>query len=533
MKTAKNLGRKAAHLDKDEREEFKGSQETAILADIQRVKEQCSVKFRIKSDEEKIILGEISNLGNVPRSVVIESLLRGIWLCPLLIIAALGEYAFANWMIKYFGLGFVETHLVSATIVVVSLKAFDQYLTAIRERYRQAESMIFLVAGSMGVVAVFLLIFFGALIRKDLNMATAATNLTGTLEETIRQADQFYRNNAGNYVWLMVTLTIAFTVVGGVGYHEAKNRVFSSIGYLNLYRRLKHLRRKIELLGEEMVAQDARLERFRADFNVGLMEEKRRLAEKSARKNQKTKKQGQIQNLGPIGFGPLTLLLIALLIFLLLKGKAFGTEHMILLDISKSVEVKNYSGAETDFEKNVNAVETYILNRINPGDRFKIVGITEESFSRPYILLNAVFSKNKGAFGEGSAKEKLTRIKQWKKLDLKATAKATDIFGAVYLAAISFSTTESDKRLIIFSDMRQCAHEINLETPDKIETERVLKKVEVTGNIPQLKGVTVMCLGVHSAGKTPAYWMSLRDFWTQYFTMAQARLATFSVERRF
>ena len=51
MKTAKNLGRKAAHLDKDEVEEFSVSQEKAILADIQRVKEQCSVKFRIKSWE--------------------------------------------------------------------------------------------------------------------------------------------------------------------------------------------------------------------------------------------------------------------------------------------------------------------------------------------------------------------------------------------------------------------------------------------------------------------------------------------------
>ena len=80
--------------------------------------------------------------------------------------------------------------------------------------------------------------------------------------------------------------------------------------------------------------------------------------------------------------------------------------------------------------------------------------------------------------------------------------------------------------------MRQCAHKIDIEKPQTIGVEKILNKVEQLGLIPQLNGVRVHCLGVHSAGKTPAYWLGLRAFWSGYFKKAGAELITFSMERR-
>jgi len=533
MKAAHDFGKNAAHLDRDEIRGFRISQENALLAHIKRCKAQCELELRAKADEEKRAQAEISSLGNVPRSIAIESLFRGIWLCPLLIICAAGEYVFTRWMIGYFGLGDIETHIVSATIVIIFLESFDQYLTAIRKRNPRAEGTVFLIAGSMSVIAVFLLIFLGAYIRKDLTLATSATNFSGTLEETVRQANWFFGKHAGTYLWLMATLTTAFTVVGGVSYHEAKHRIIVSVRCLYQYRRLNKFKRDIESLGEKMIVQDARIDRFRADFETGLLEERRKMAEKQDTPRNKPQTSRRIQNIGPIAVGPLTLLLVALLIFLLIKGTALGAEHKLLLDLSLSVQAKNYLGSETCFEKNKKAIENYIRNRVDSGDRIQVLGITEDSFSRPHTLLEAQFSDSKGAFGENLAREKLLLLNQWNKINLKATAKGTDIFGAVMLAAIGFSPAEPKKNLIIFSDMRQCARGFDIETPAKIHSEMVMKKVEAAGLIPPLNGVTVKCLGVQSSEKTPAYWMGLRDFWTRYFTKAQGKLTIFSLERRF
>lgn len=537
MTLAKKLGRQSIYLDNnDDRKQHKLSIVNKIEADVKKEKEQLELEFRFESEKEKQLLAELEYRKNVPPGVLRENLFRGIWDCLLLIICSTGEFVFACWMIKYFGLGLFETNLVAATIVVISLKAFDHYLTAFRQRYPQAENTIFLLTSFMGIVPVFLLIFFGALIRQELNMATTATSLSGHLEEIVRQANQFYEKNMGNYLWMMVTLTIAFVVVGGISYHVAKARVSMSVPYLSLYRNLKKVRNDMLKLGKAISAQDSRVADFIAEFESGYVEAKVAQTQKEFKQNRKLKKSQKVKNnydLGPIVFNPLVVILIAVLIFLFLIGKANGAQHIILLDISKSVDVKDYSQNETAFQKNVKAIEDFIRNHISPSDYLKIIGITENSFSQPYYILDIQISKDKGAFGEGLARQKLASLNKWKKQNLEANAKATDIFGAINLAAISFLPNEPQKNLIIFSDMRQCASGINFEKPEKIQGEIVLKKIEQLGLIPEMRGVKVACLGVHSAGKTPVYWSSMKEFWTRYFTMTKAKLLIFSMERRF
>ena len=46
-----------------------------------------------------------------------------------------------------------------------------------------------------------------------------------------------------------------------------------------------------------------------------------------------------------------------------------------------------------------------------------------------------------------------------------------------------------------------------------------------------LKGVDVYVLGIDAATKAPAYWDSLRRFWTEYFKKSGADLRAYSMMR--
>jgi hypothetical protein len=105
--------------------------------------------------------------------------------------------------------------------------------------------------------------------------------------------------------------------------------------------------------------------------------------------------------------------------------------------------------------------------------------------------------------------------------------------GALSLAAILFPQNADKKNLIIFSDMRHCVEGINLEKEKKIDADATLAKVKQTGLIMGLQGVRVWCLGVDSAGVTPEYWSSLREFWAKVFNRTGAKLVAFTIERRF
>jgi hypothetical protein len=85
--------------------------------------------------------------------------------------------------------------------------------------------------------------------------------------------------------------------------------------------------------------------------------------------------------------------------------------------------------------------------------------------------------------------------------------------------------------LIIFSDLRHYAGGIDLESPSKLDSEKILKEVEAQGLIPSLKGVEIYCLGVHGEGKSYAYWQSLSQFWEGYFAKSQGKLKIFSILR--
>ena len=230
---------------------------------------------------------------------------------------------------------------------------------------------------------------------------------------------------------------------------------------------------------------------------------------------------------------PLVIILIAVLLFFAFKSVARADETIVFLDMSRSMESNDYTNQQTEFQKNVNGIESFIRNDLMPGEKLRVLGIIENSFSNPYLLMEGQVSTNKGAFGEVVARDKLNLVQAWKKLHLKPMAKMTDIFGALSLGSNLFNHRERKKQLILFSDMRHYTREMDLETPSVINKDSEIKRVIEKGYLAPLPDVKIWCLGVHGAGKEPTYWRSLSVFWMEYFRQAKASdPIVFSMERR-
>jgi hypothetical protein len=98
---------------------------------------------------------------------------------------------------------------------------------------------------------------------------------------------------------------------------------------------------------------------------------------------------------------------------------------VVALDLSKSVDVKGPDG-KTEFQKDVEGVAG-VLAQIPAGSHVTVIGITDHSFTQPYMLLSASVPNDPGYFGErlGAARREL--IRAWK----QRSARLQPRFGAM------------------------------------------------------------------------------------------------------
>jgi hypothetical protein len=229
------------------------------------------------------------------------------------------------------------------------------------------------------------------------------------------------------------------------------------------------------------------------------------------------------------------LLIFAFALWLFLPAHAFAQENtnlVILVDLSQSVATRNQHG-ETPFEKNLKAVGQMLMEA-PAGSRVTVLGITDDSFGQPDILLSAKISTDKGYFGEKLASAHQALLQAWQKRSahLKSDSRHTDILGALLVATQIFKESHSpDNVLVIFSDMRQDSRELNLETTKQWVPQEEIKTLSQKRLVADLQGVEVHALGVDNAGKDLTYWQSLRQFWIKYFEFADAKLYRYSIQR--
>ena len=549
MESPEQLGRMALRMKPEDQKHFKEAsmvirkeESMAKNRKLANKQEGLSAKYRRQQTE-------LTQRGFVPNIFTHESLIRGIFMGIILLISSVGEFIFAQWMLVPF-MEYWQSCVVALTIVILSFEGVNNYLASIRKRKPKLDDQIFLVFSILGFLLLILLIFFGAEVRQTLFQTSATVNASTSPDETVKAASAFYGTANASFVWLMVTLSAAITIIGGMAYHDVKNRIMMAFTYRKLYRDIEESETALQTVNDQQADSDEERNSFEARFDQGLLKaqaEQLEAEQVSATIENTVRPASQQSNAQPannqtsadtkldtfIVISPLVIILIAVLLFFVFKSVARADETIVFLDMSRSMESNDYTNKQTEFQKNVNGIESFIGNYLMPGGKLRVLGITENSFSNPYLLLEGQVSTNKGAFGEVVARDKLNLVQAWKKLNLKPIAKMTDIFGALNLGSNLFNHRERKKQLILFSDMRHYTREIDLETPGVINKDSEIKRVTEKGCLAPLPDVKIWCLGVHSAGKEPIYWRSLNAFWVEYFRQAKASdPIVFSMERR-
>ena len=187
-------------------------------------------------------------------------------------------------------------------------------------------------------------------------------------------------------------------------------------------------------------------------------------------------------------------------------------------------------GQRQEFRKNVEATGE-ILAHIPASSHVMIIGITDQSFGEPVILLDARIPPDPGYFEERLATARRALLQAWltRTKALAPSFRHTDIVGALLLASQIFQAEPKGRRvLVIFSDMRENAGNLNLGESNLKSAHLALNRYAQDRDIPDLHGVEVHILGADNAGKSTSYWTALRDFWTAYFKRTGATLKMYS-----
>jgi len=192
----------------------------------------------------------------------------------------------------------------------------------------------------------------------------------------------------------------------------------------------------------------------------------------------------------------------------------------ILFDVTPSIP--------TDYRPMMIACTKGLLENLDENDGVSIIGITENSFARPLILLQGTLPADDHPLQPRylSARDNLLTAWQTRSAQIEFGGKVTDVFGAIAFASLQLERKSGDKWLIVQSDLRNSTPVLDIEHVEEIDCEKSLECLKRAGLIPNLRGVKVVILGMHTTGKTQRYYQSLQKFVLKYFELTGAQVVT-------
>ncbi|SRR5258708_23696990 len=116
-------------------------------------------------------------------------------------------------------------------------------------------------------------------------------------------------------------------------------------------------------------------------------------------------------------------------------------------------------------------------------------------------------------------------------------AQGTDIIGGLWhLKTLFESNPKSDtsdvvsKTIWIFSDMMNETKDFPMPALLEMGPEQMLERAKANGLLVPLNGYKVYIYGASPSGLTPQAWVSIKNFWTMYFSAVGAELDLYSAE---
>lgn len=372
------------------------------------------------------------------------------------------------------------------------------------------------VAGVVALTSLVLLaVVRGDLLMQEAASSTSAVVVSGDIPAAPETGTNFFDRTLPLLRIIMALLSIAIEVGGGIAFHEAHRCAATGEDVRGLRQELAQVRELMITHGHDK----CRLEDEGANFEKEFRRDFYRSVFNGIR-------QGAIRKL----------LLTVFCVGLFAQGRAFAAERLnlvVLLDLSQSVAVKGYD-RKTEFDQNVKSI-TGILATVPAGTQVTVLGITENSFATPFVILKAELTDDEGYFKERLAKGRTSLVQTWtaRAAKLAPNCKQTDILGALMVASEVFqhSPDRGHKVLIVLSDMRQATTTINLEHPRGVSPENALHRIVSHKLVADFTGVDVFIAGVDGAGRSAEYWQNLRTFWMAYFSKSGAVVKQYSLLR--
>jgi hypothetical protein len=322
----------------------------------------------------------------------------------------------------------------------------------------------------------------------------------------------FYKDTVPFLQLVMVLLAFSMEIGAGLAVHEAE-RASGSAGeeYNHFRRELGGVRKQLSSLAQETVALENEGAIFAAtfwrDFYWSLLK--------------KTLRSAASRFVLPVA--------LLIVVFPLASRAQEATDLVIALDLTESVGKKGPDG-KSDFDKNVASVGQ-LLAQVAPGTHVTVLGITDNSFGQPYILLSARVDSDAGYFEERITDTRRQLANAWrsKSQGLTAHFAQTDILGALLVASQLFYQSPSNHRriLVIFSDMRQDTREFTVECHAN-SVDDAVSRLRRRQLIADLSGSDVYVLGVNDSTAKIGKWISIREFWLKYFAAASSTLRQYS-----
>jgi hypothetical protein len=492
-------------LEKRRREEVNAVEVTSLSAELAvRIEERDELRAEIR---------------RTPRPDLVPRRSR-IWYVSVALVLAIAGFSFAHLALSPFGLGW-QVWPYSVALAVVCAYATDETLEKCNcHRLIVTAAVVSLVTSLAGLIVM-------ALVRGDvlalyLKSATAValTDSVSAASAGALDAVRFYETAAHELQLFFALLAVAMELATGLAVYEARK-----IGVPPATEALALMQERLRLVETEMVALLYRIEflkreadifehQFARDFYLGLIEGAARRTMKRA--------------------GPLAGALLLLYMATYRPALAQPLDAEVGIDLSLTSAAKSYDGS-LEHVKNVDAASE-LIGELPAGARFRVIGITDQSFSRPLILLAGQMPSGHGPL---EFIDQVAVARKKSAADMRAVGRATpakyretDVIGFLLVAAdLLRESPQSRKALVIFSDMRHSAPPPNIEAPAVVPVASALQTVERQNQIADLRGVEVYVYGVHAAQKDIAYWQSLRTFWTQYFAKSGAALKCFSMMR--
>jgi MFS family permease len=413
--------------------------------------------------------------------------------------------AFAPYRLGWFG------DLYCLGVALVTPFSIEVFLDAWKSErlFKAIVTLVFIAALFGGTL---LAAIRGDLLSQQVHEMAPAIVIEDEVPPTPPPQTSFYDSTHDSLRILMLLLALAIDLGAGVAIHRALLLGGSSReDFEKLSRELANIQERLAEIVFEITALDHApgifVARFWRDFYRSMLTQ--------------TVRQAATKLLG-----------LALCLLFFGGGRAFGQQRLnlvIAVDLTASETVKDHDG-QSQFGKNIQGV-TRLLASAPANSKIAIIGITEDSFTRPYILLSAAVSDDQGYFGERLARARQQLIRAWQRraAQLRPNARGSDVLGALLVASALFQEVPARQRkiLVLYSDMRHVTPALNLESPAHISV--ALATVENVRLLTNLSGVEVFVLGADAAGANVSQWESLKQFWTTYFKKAGATLSGYSI----